>query len=141
MYSGHLQSIKGHELLVRCLQFLDKDTVISGARDGTLRTWDMASGSRRQKVEFVGHTGEIRGLKAHGNTVVSGSYDTQVHIWNSLTGECLKTLHGHRGRVHGVEYDGIRIVTSSEYGDIRVWDPNTGYVTCPYVPSEKWFKN
>ncbi len=94
---------------------------------------EIASGTLSLKAEFIGHTGEIRGLKAHGNTVVSGSYDTQVRVWNSLTGECLKTLRGHRGRVHSVEYDGVRIATSSEDRDIRVWDPSTGYVAYPYL--------
>jgi WD40 repeat protein len=28
--------------------------------------------------------------------IASGSDDTTVKIWNSSTGECLKTLEGHR---------------------------------------------
>ncbi|OKP12076.1 WD repeat-containing protein pop2 [Penicillium subrubescens] len=94
----------------------------------------MSSGSLSSKAEFICYISEIRGLKAHGNTVVSGSYDTQVRAWNSLTGECLKTLRGHRGSIHSVEYDG-GVATSIEDRDIRVWDPNTGYVAYPNFPS------
>lgn len=126
---------------MRCLKFLNEDTLISWARDGTLRSWEIASGSLRLKAEFIGHTGEIRGLKAPGNTVVSGSYDTHIRVWNYLTGECLQTLRGHRDSIHSVECDRLRIATSSENRDIWVWDPNTGYVAYPYLPSCKWSKN
>ena len=73
----------------------------------------------------ISHTAKIRGVKAYDDTVVSGSYDTDVRIWNSSTGECLKVLRVYQSRVYSVEYDGVYIATNSEDRDIRVEDTET----------------
>ncbi len=42
-----------------------------------------------------GHTHAVRALAAHGRTLVSGSYDATVRVWDIITGECKFTLTGH----------------------------------------------
>ncbi|KAG9256688.1 WD40-repeat-containing domain protein [Emericellopsis atlantica] len=121
-------TIQGHESLVRCLTILDRSTVVSGSRDGTIRIWTLESGQLQPKPVLRGHTAEVRNIQTCGEKIVSASYDTDTRIWSAQTGECLQVLHGHQGRIHGLAYDGKRVATSSTDGDIRIWDPETG--TC-----------
>ncbi|KAI6203437.1 TFIID-NTD2 domain-containing protein [Aphelenchoides besseyi] len=57
-------------------------------------------------------------------TVVGGSDDHRIRIWDVLTGECVITLDGHRGVVHSVKVspDGRTIVSASDDGTLSVWD-------------------
>lgn len=42
-----------------------------------------------------GHAHAVRALAAHGRTLVSGSYDATVRVWDIITGECKFVLSGH----------------------------------------------
>jgi len=42
-----------------------------------------------------GHDHAVRALAARGRTLVSGSYDCTVRIWDIVTGECKWILIGH----------------------------------------------
>lgn len=42
-----------------------------------------------------GHGHAVRALAAHGRTLVSGSYDSTVRVWDIVNGECRFILTGH----------------------------------------------
>lgn len=42
-----------------------------------------------------GHAHAVRALAAHGRTLVSGSYDATVRVWDIITGESKFILIGH----------------------------------------------
>ena len=42
-----------------------------------------------------GHDHTVRALTARGRTLVSGSYDGTVRVWDIITGECKWVLVGH----------------------------------------------
>ncbi|KAI9029264.1 WD40-repeat-containing domain protein [Hyaloraphidium curvatum] len=77
---------------------------------------------------LTGHTNSVRALAASGNTLVSGSYDTTVRVWNLATGECSHVLRGHREKVYSVGYSEElkRAVSGSMDATVRVWDVITG---------------
>ncbi|WP_414734144.1 WD40 repeat domain-containing protein, partial [Crocosphaera watsonii] len=47
-------------------------------------------------------------MSADGKTVVSGSWDDTIKVWNLATGQLLRTLEGHSRRVFsvGISADG-----------------------------------
>lgn len=47
------------------------------------------------KFHLEGHEHAVRALAARGRTLVSGSYDTHVRVWDIITGECKWILTGH----------------------------------------------
>jgi F-box and WD-40 domain protein CDC4 len=47
------------------------------------------------KLHLEGHEHAVRALAARGRTLVSGSYDTHVRVWDIITGECKWILTGH----------------------------------------------
>jgi WD40 repeat protein len=53
-----------------------------------------------------GHDHAVRALAARGRTLVSGSYDCTVRIWDIITGEAKHELKGHtqKGSFWGIIY-------------------------------------
>ena len=47
------------------------------------------------KLHLEGHDHAVRALAARGRTLVSGSYDCTVRIWDIITGACKWVLVGH----------------------------------------------
>jgi len=100
------------------------------------------------KFLLRGHGDTVRDLAARGRTLVSGSYDAHVRVWDIITGECKWVFTGHAERglfflgplnstavltlqphlVYSVVLDPTRniVCSSSEDRTVRVWDLNTG---------------
>ena len=62
----------------------------------------------------------------NGQTIVSGSADETIWIWDANTGEHLQTLQGHADSVLSVAFspDGQTIASASADNTIRLWDAN-----------------
>ena len=67
-------------------------------------------------------------LSADGTTVVSGSWDQTVRLWDLASGEEQRVLRGHEGMVESVALnaDGTTIVSGSADQTVRVWDAASG---------------
>ncbi|KAJ3725123.1 WD40-repeat-containing domain protein [Lentinula raphanica] len=52
-----------------------------------------------------GHNHAVRALAARGRTLVSGSYDCTVRVWDIPTGRLVHTLTGHTQKVYSVVLD------------------------------------
>jgi WD40 repeat protein len=63
-----------------------------------------------------------------GKTIISGSGDNTVRVWDALTEAVPRTLQGHSGTVMSVAVspDGKTIVSGSDDKTVRVWDALTG---------------
>lgn len=57
------------------------------------------------------------------NSVVSGSRDMTLRVWNIDTGACLHVLMGHTAAVRCVQYDGRLVVSGAYDFTVKVWDP------------------
>lgn len=57
---------------------------LSGSWDGTLRLWDLNSGSTTRR--FIGHTRDVLSVafSADNRQIVSGSRDKKINLWNTL---------------------------------------------------------
>ncbi|KAI7875782.1 WD40 repeat-like protein [Lichtheimia hyalospora FSU 10163] len=82
---------------------------------------------------LLGHREAVRALAAHGNTLVSGSYDGSVRIWHLEQGRCIHQLLGHSGKVYSVVIDAKRnrCISGSMDSFVRVWNMETG--VCEHV--------
>jgi WD40 repeat protein len=78
--------------------------------------------------------------------IVSCSSDKTLKIWDSETGELIKTLEGHTQEVHSVSwsYDGEWIASGSQDHTAKVWNVQTGEVVrtimghCSPVERVRW---
>jgi WD40 repeat protein len=68
------------EVLSLC--FCGPDTLAAAGSGNVIHVWDVAS--QREQCQLVGHTGSITTMayKPSVNTLISGSYDTTVRLWD-----------------------------------------------------------
>jgi F-box and WD-40 domain protein CDC4 len=121
-----------------------EELIITGSRDSTLRVWKLpkpgdrsimqtgASANDHDNPYFIraltGHHHSVRAIAAHGDTLVSGSYDTSVRVWKISTGEVLQRLSGHQQKVYSVVLDHARnrCISGSMDNMVKVWSLETG---------------
>ena len=122
--------------------------IITGSRDSTLRVWKLPkldeSSSRPLAVVpddagvespylirvLNGHVHSVRAIAAHGDTLVSGSYDSTVRVWKISTGETVHRLTGHTQKVYSVvlDHERNRCISGSMDTLVKVWSLDTGNV-------------
>ncbi|OAL75351.1 cell division control protein 4 [Trichophyton violaceum] len=120
--------------------------IITGSRDSTLRVWTLPKPSDPTYFQagpaqddgtcpyfvrvMVGHTHSVRAIAAHGDTLVSGSYDCTVRVWKISTGEAIHCLQGHSFKVYSVVLDHKRnrCISGSMDHMVKIWSLDTGAV-------------
>ncbi len=85
---------------------------------------------RAELVLQTGHTASVNALalSPDGRFLVSGSEDVTLKIWDTATGNVLRTLSGHDQSVlaAAVSPDGRQIASGGADQTVRVWDAVTG---------------
>ncbi len=91
--------------------------------------------SKQQPINQViftlsGHSESVQAIAItpNGETLVSGSYDNTVKLWNLKTGKLIKTLEGHKEAVTSVAItpDGQILASGSNDNTVKVWDSKSG---------------
>jgi len=98
--------LRGHGHFVQDVAISsDGQFALSGAWDGSLRLWDITSGTTTRR--FHGHTKDVLSVafSADNRQIVSGSRDKTIKLWNTL-GECKYTIeeNGHTEWVSCVRF-------------------------------------
>lgn len=145
---------KGHTSTVRCLQIVEpvmvngrlepsQPLIVTGSRDFSIRVWNLPNVEEEQQEEpfigegslnpwfkhlLIGHTNSVRSISAHGNTLISGSYDNTVAVWNLETGRMIHRMEGHTSNVYAVVIDPLRqqCMSGSMDSTVYIWDIVTG---------------
>ncbi|KAK9457635.1 quinon protein alcohol dehydrogenase-like superfamily [Dipodascopsis uninucleata] len=58
--------------------------------------------------------------------ILTASLDNTIKLWDSNTGECVKTLFGHVEGVWGLAADNFRIVSGAHDRLVKIWDRQSG---------------
>ncbi|KAF6832307.1 cell division control protein [Colletotrichum plurivorum] len=154
VFYGHTSTVRCLQILMptetgkthdgKAAMMPSKPLIITGSRDSQLRVWRLPEVGSRRYIQtgppandadcpyFIrtlsGHTHSVRAISAHGDTLVSGSYDSTVRVWRISTGESLHVLHGHSQKVYSVVLDHKRnrCISGSMDSLVKIWDLNTG---------------
>ena len=133
-----LRTLEGHTNYVYSVAFApDGKTLASGSLDRTIKLWDARSGelllsidARGPNHKRKGHTDWVSSVAfaPDGNTLASGSGDYTIKLWDTRSGETLRTLEGHANYVRSVAFapDGNTLASGSEDKTIKLWDARSG---------------
>ncbi|KAG2744189.1 WD40 repeat-like protein [Suillus brevipes Sb2] len=116
--------------------------VMSASSDGSIRQW-------KRDGEPVGKSwdgggGAVGSIAVHldDTTVVSGSADGRLRLWNIKEGSMIgDPWEGHDAAVRCLDWspDAREIASGSEDGTIRRWNPDTGQQIAPPIEtSDGW---
>lgn len=154
VFQGHTSTVRCLQILMPTpIKTTDGKTtlmpkqplIITGSRDSNLRVWKLPSPGDKgffqnglapdQECPYfvrvlTGHHHSVRAIAAHGDTLVSGSYDYTVRVWKISTGETLHRLAGHAQKVYSVVLDHKRnrCISGSMDNLVKVWSLDTGSV-------------
>jgi WD40 repeat protein len=133
---------------VTCVAFsADSSLIFTGMADGTVRTWDAATGAKRPTPALTGHGGPVAAIaaSADGSTIATASGDTEasggdgtVRVWDADTGQAVATLAALPGGGHAAWFpDGSYRAddsTGALWWAIKLCRSESGEVD-PYLPA------
>jgi WD40 repeat protein len=117
-----LDSIDGHtDEFVDAME-IENNIVLSWAKDGVAKAWDM--NSLKCASTFIGHTHTITGATTlTDGRLLTWSKDGTIRFWDMESGDCLSCFPGHMNGINGAkEFSNGRIISWSEDFDLRLWD-------------------
>lgn len=98
------------------------------AVDWTARIYDVKKirDDKDPKLVLKGHKGQVAAVcfSPDGKTVMTGSWDQTVRLWDATTGKERANYQWDIGRVYCVTYapDGLRLAAGGDLGRVVVWD-------------------
>jgi WD40 repeat protein len=105
----------------------DNRSVWATQADGQVSQWAYASPIQLRQFN---HGGPVYGvaISRDGKTVISGSTDQTIRIWDATTGQQRFQMTGHVGAVHSVALspDESLVVSSGADKSVRLWDLTGG---------------
>ena len=141
VWSGDLRrTLEGHSEPVDTVAFSsDGSTLASGSRDGAVMLWDIRTGNKIHALEGHEHPTNSVAFSPDGRTLAStGSPHVnpklnpygRIKLWDTRTGEQVRTLEGHLHTVGGVAFSPNGKVLASGGGwydgTVRLWNTRTG---------------
>ena len=97
---------------------------------GTVYLWHAQTKNRKIIYEGSDYISTVA-YSPDGRTIATGSWNGNIQVWHTVTGEALKTISTkHKGGVESLAYspDGKMIATGGGYRDdiVQLWDAVTG---------------
>ena len=101
-------------------------SLLSGDDQGWIRRWQLPA-----KIPVIGsgHSQAVRAVAASpdGRTIITGSQDQTVRVWNAENGQAIRTLDapgGLGGAISSiaVSADGTRVAAASDAGQFAIWN-------------------
>jgi len=115
-----------------------KNTIAVGIDHRDIIIFNTITGS--QTAVLSGHTDKVNSLvfSSDGASLVSGSRDSTVKLWDVQTGGVIKTFSGNTGHIWSVSIsaDYTRIASGSSDNTIHLWDIQTG--GCNHVIKQQY---
>ncbi|MBI3822712.1 MAG: WD40 repeat domain-containing protein [Planctomycetes bacterium] len=124
-----IRTFEGHKYGVTSVALLDRQTLISGSHDGTVRLWEIGTGVETGRIDSPWRDGNRGPLPVHAVAVVPNSKflacqsGGNVFLWNTATKQVAREFTGYHwdGYFGGIAVspDG-RLLAGEGHGDF--WD-------------------
>jgi WD40 repeat protein len=100
----------------------------SGAKDGTVRVWELAGAKSREHGRLSGHVGRVNtaAFTPNGRTLASAGQDGVIRLWRLDKNRFVESadLHGHEGPVGALTFAPAGQTLISLEGPTRVGRPS-----------------
>lgn len=123
---AHPKAFSGHHNYVYSLAFSPKGNIlVSGSYDEAVFLWDVRSAKVMRQLPA--HSDPVAGVDVcfDGTLIASCSSDGLIRIWDTMTGQCLRTLvHDDNPAVMSVRFspNGKYVLAWSLDDCVRLWD-------------------
>lgn len=91
------------------------------------KLWEVATGNEVLSLQNSDSVHDVV-FSPNGKHLATATHDRSVQIWNTQTGQAVRTLFGHTASVRAVAYnrEGTRLASASDDRTVRIWDAATG---------------
>ena len=120
--------LTGHTEVVRTVAFSpDGKTLASGARDATVKLWNVETGENITTLARNAIGVESVAFSPNGKMLAAGTEGGPVKLWDIENGQNLATFRGEAPRVFSVAFssDGKTIASGGSDNTIKLWDVET----------------
>lgn len=134
-----IHSWTGHTKGVNAIRFFPKTghLLLSAGMDGKIKIWDVFKNQKCMRT-YLGHSKGVKGIEFSndGRRFVSTGYDKNVRIWDTETGQVVRTFN--TGKIYYVAKfhcdDAKQNVLMGGCGDKKIyqWDLDTGDLVQEY---------
>ncbi|KAJ2832712.1 hypothetical protein GGI24_001130 [Coemansia furcata] len=83
---------------------------------------------RYHESQVQAHADGILCVQFNDEYMITGSYDSKVHVWDAETLELVSELTGHTMPVRALEFDDCKLFSGSLDGTVKIWNYRDG--TC-----------
>jgi WD40 repeat protein len=109
----------------------DGDYFYTNAPHHRISVWSVATGTivaPQVSQQFIGHTDRVTQLAIHRQTLISGSADGTIGLWDVASGQLHRSLTGHRRPITAIALspDGQTLISAARDQTIRIWHTPTG---------------
>lgn len=114
---------EGHDFLASsAIFFASGARLATGAGDGTVRLWDVATGTQLLQLDDTGRTAALA-VSPDGRLIATGSAHTDVVVWDAESGEQVAVLKAHEAAVTALAFspDGRTLASGDDLGRCRLW--------------------
>lgn len=129
-----LEGHQGSICSLSMMKTINSSYLISGSdhEDGSILLWDVQKAlngvSNPIVSKLIGHNAAVVALLSlnDGQTVISGSYDKEILIWNINTGKSIQKLTGHTSSITSLwlTKDKTRFASASLDNSVNIWKIN-----------------
>lgn len=113
------KKITHHYDAILHLSYYNKTSFISCSMDQTIKIINLNGECLKT---FIGHESYILSFDNIGNTLISGSIDSIIKIWNINEQSCFKTIYNNCDSVKSIIIIKNKIITKGWYNIINIYD-------------------